>query len=360
MVVDDVPGGKFVHSTMYTNFNPWTDPSKMPLCAKNLERILRENKMKKPSCDAYVKFTATFDFLKAQAFSQKNIRLGWRLYRGLPKNEDAIFEQCTDWPTYTDEMKQRVRDSIAPLTVSMQAGHGIIDERLMRELLGDEIMGPRPSSSAAGPETSDSDDDDESSDDDSGERKTRSEAAASAAVTKKAKKELRKRPLHHQRTAVMTAPGFRYLVHHRGLHKQFKAIYDDLKVAIKALPKETLQRAASAAAAASSSSAAATAAASATAGSSSSSSSSSAAAAAAGQPTPASAPAASSTAAAPPGGKVKKHLKKCCENTNCAQTVPTGLTRCEHCYMTFCGECSSVTTLAVHHASIVCKKLSFR
>jgi hypothetical protein len=246
-------------------------------------------------------------------------------------------------------------------------------------MLGPDILGPRTRASAAAevdavyPE-SDADSDDEDSDgsgdsdDSEGVRETRAATArtAASAGTKK-KKSLALAPLNCQRTALVTASGFRYLVEHRANMKRFKAILVDLKLAIKALRTESQYvRPVSAPAASSSSSSSTSSAAAAAAAASSSSSSSAAAAAAAASSSSSSSAAAAASApllqkprptSAPAlrkdGGAKRKKLKSNCEDTNCGSNSDD-LIQCNLCYTTFCSACWTEEYKTRHQEGRLC------
>lgn len=347
---------RFITSQVYRDWEPSYDPNKQSLAARNLQSILTAKKMAKGHRDTFVKFVDSLSFLKPQAFSKKNILKGWSIYNS--DSVDTILEQCTTWPDFSSEQKQRVRDAIPFLTTSMGAGLGMIDEDLMQKLLGPEILGTLRAAPTA-PETN-TDSEDPNSDSDSSAEDARTTRGAARVLEVSRKKALKLRPVYCQRTAVITSPGCRFLVAHRNRLKLFKEAFSDLKEAIKIQQQEQLssrpvagsgETSSSSTATTSTNSASASSAAATKKPKTASTTTSTSASGSAGGPQPAAASA----------GKrvVRRQKRKQCEDMNCGSNSDD-LVQCTECWATFCTECYTEVYKTRHQDGRFCMEASNR
>lgn len=314
----------------------------LPLFVSKFVSKLKADGVDKPTRDGFEKLLVSLDMLLLNCWTQKNIRAGWQMFRNItPQDYDPILKSSVAWDTLTERQKQRVRDAIPALAMSISTNNGLVDETLMTNMLGDIL---EDYESDAAEEEEDSDATSSDSDSSAGSDVEMAVGGATSSLLPP-KKALPTKVLIQQRAVVVSSPAARYFIDMRAQHKLLKLHWEELKALVSKLPVPPPPRTQAAPPSSSTSS------------TSSSSSSSSAA----GPQKPTTAPAGNSNAPAKPlAGVVKSMLKKICENSNCGVASPCNLVRCKHCWMTFCGECSTPQALGLHHQSNMCKKKSNR
>ena len=335
---------RFIKSAQYGNWDPTSTACSAHVT--RLEEKLTKDGMKKSSKEGYLKLFHALEFIVQRAWSASNVQKGWEILSAArPGQYDSILEMSSRWSTLNKEQKQQVRSSIHPLAETMATDRGFMDERVMRNLLGDDILGGE---SDTGSNSSESDDDTPI---DKSKGRKRSPP--------KSVKNLEELTLNRQRAVVVSGERARHVVSVRAQVKALNQIHADLKKSLSMLPSPPLPSVQPIVPLASSTSSAAP--------SSSSSSSSSAPSVAAPASTIRAAAGlavqggAAAAAAAPTAKKVvKKILKTSCEHPDCDKDGPTDLSRCDLCYMTFCQECFTDEKKVIHQNGKVCKKLSYR
>lgn len=336
---------QFLQSPAYKAWVP--DDTTRSVHIGKLEAKLKKDGMEKSSIEGFVKVFHSLDFIVPRCWSMTNVQKGWEMFTATsPGKYDPILRMSSKWEFLTDVQKQKVRDAIHPLAETMATGRGFIDEKIMMNLLGEDILGvpPSPESGSEGSDSDESDAAPRSNKSEGGGGRKRPPPKADGK-----RKGLEEKTLNRQRAVVVTGTNQRFLIDLRVQIKAMKEIHADLKRAIALVPAPPPPRPSTApelSTSTSSSSSSSKSAASTTAASAS------AATATTSQTRPASAPTTSSKRTVK-----KSQVKDHCQNTDCAGTN-TDLTRCPLCYMTFCGDCSTPDARKKHQAGRMCKTLS--
>jgi hypothetical protein len=336
---------RFILSPQYKSWNPSKDTPSSSL--QKLEMKFVADKMEKASMEGYLKIFRSLDFIVPRAWSVVNVQKGWEIFKSASPGEyDSILEMSTRWPLLSEAQKQKVRDSIHPLAETMATNRGLLDESIMQNMLGSEILGEEPAVEASIESDSESESEPES-DSESARPGKRQEEGGRKRGPPRAVKPLAELILNRQRAVVVSSNRARFTVAVRAKIKALKAIHTDLKKMIAELPPPPPPRQSAPDGSSSSSSFSSSSAAAATV---------SGAATASGVPRPVT----PTEDSVNPTRVTASKLKKVCESSSCSVEVPRGLARCNYCYMTFCEACSSADLIALHHKSMMCKKKSNR